>query len=140
MKYDTINVPLAAGSTQTKINFPDQPNIRDAQIYGVELCFTDKTFFGGNCINYDGVNNVVANAYITLYFDGCEAIHQLPISEIAPIISGNTNATNTIGGTVNGILGNNPKKIIWTKSYITLGVPSTPTADTNFVLGVYYKI
>jgi len=136
MRYDTINIPLAADSMQTKINFPDQPNLRDAMIYGVEFVYTKFTFYGQPVINYDGTNQIT-NAYITLYFDGADAVHQIPMCEIAPIISGG--GISQVGGSINGILGVNPKRIIWTKSYITLSAPAAPENNTNFVIGVFFK-
>ena len=138
LRYETITIPIAAGSTQTKINFPDQPNLRDVLVYGVELCFTNYTFFGGDCGNY--TTNLATNGYITLYFNGIEGIKNIPLTEIAPITASNLAGDFNLGGTNNGILGMVPKKIIWTKSYIQTAVGVEPENDTNFVLGVYYKL
>lgn len=137
MQFDTISIPFAAGSTSTKLPFPDQPYLRNAKVKAVELVYSDFDFNGQLNVNYNA--NVISNSFITLYFDGMEGIQRMPIAEVATIIE---SIPSGIYGSfnINGLIELSDANIVWTKSYIELSIPQPPSSNTNYVLGVYFRL
>jgi len=137
MQYDTISIPFAAGSTSTKLPFPDQPYLRNAKVKAVELVYSRADFNGQPNVNYNA--NVISNSFITLYFNGQEGIQRMPLAEIATIMESTSSAIfNTFN--INGLIELSGANIVWTKSYIELSIPQPPASNTNYVLGVYFRL
>jgi hypothetical protein len=138
-RYDMISVAFPAGSNATKLTFPDQPQLRGAKVHAIDLVYSDRDIYGNLNANYDITNNI-DNIYLTLYFDGMEGIKNLPLGEIAHIVSNNGLAAQIVQNNNNGIMGLAGQVITWTKSYLTLAVPAPPAANSVFVIGVYYTL
>lgn len=138
-RYDMISVAFPAGSNATKLTFPDQPQLRGAKVHGIDLVYSTRDIYGNVNANYDITNNI-QNMYLTLYFDGMEGIQNLPLGEIAHIVSNNGLAAQIVQNNNNGIMGLAGQVITWTKSYLTLAQPAPPAANSVFVIGVYYTL
>jgi hypothetical protein len=139
-RYDMISVSFPSGSTATKLVFPDQPQLRGAKIHGIDLVYTLRDINGVPNINYASATNNISNAFITLYFDGMEGIQRMPLGEIAHIQGNGSLVTPVAQYNNNGILALAGQTIVWTKSYITLGIPAPPAANSAYVIGVYYTL
>ena len=137
MQYDTISIPFASGSNSTKLPFPDQPYLRNAKAKAIELVYSNYDFNGQLNVNYNA--NVISNSFITLYFDGMEGIQRMPIAEIATIIQSTTSGTSG-SFNINGLIELSEANIVWTKSYIELAIPQPPSSNTNYVLGIYFRL
>ena len=136
-RYEMISVPYSSGSLQKKINFPDQPNLRNVKVHGIDLVYNDYDFYGNLNQNYTGTS--IEDMFVTLYFDGREGIFQLPLGEISTIQpAGSTFIAAQYNN--NGILALNGQVITWTKSYLSFSNSFTPIlANCVFVIGVYYS-
>lgn len=139
-RYDMISIALPAGSTATKLVFPDQPQLRGAKVHGIEVVYSSVDINGTPNYNYFAAG-VLQNAFLTLYFNGEEGIKQMPLAEIAHIQGPNIAVTNQVGQyNTNGIMGMAGQVITWTKSYLTLGVAAAPAVNSAYVIGVYYSL
>lgn len=78
--------------------------------------------------------------FLTLYFDGMEAIQNMPLGEIAHVVGNNTMLAQVVQNNNNGIMGMAGQVITWTKSYLTLATPAPPLVNSSFVIGVYYTL
>jgi len=133
IRYDTISVPFLNGSTQTRIPFPDQPQLREVLLHGLEFPQILHDYNGANTVN---TNATYLNAaYITLYFDGKTGIQQMPLQEIVNVVPASSLVYN-----LNGLLSFAGQKIIWPKCFITLPTPTPPGGNVVFVFGVYYSM
>ena len=138
-----ISVPFPAGSNATKLVFPDQPQLRGANVHGIDLVFTTRDINGDVNANYQmGVTPPlnISNMFITLYFGGMEGIQNMPLGEIAHITSNNAISAEIVPTNNSGVLALNGQVITWTKSFLTLGQPLPPAVNSVFVVGVYYTL
>jgi hypothetical protein len=139
-RYDMISVAFPAGTTATKLIFPDQPQLRGAKVHGIDVVYTTVDINGIANINYVATG-IIQNTFLTLYFNGEEGIKQIPLAELTHIQGNNTAFANTVGQyNTNGIMGMAGQVITWTKSYLTLAAPTPPAVNSVYVIGVYYTI
>ena len=135
LKYDTIQVNYPATFSGSKINLPDQPQLRNAFIQSVDLPGVNYSYYGTNCFNNN--SNFLQQAFITFYFDGVEGIHTMPLLELRTTIY-------TVGGgasvqrNYNGMAGFDSQRIVWTKSYLTFSGSNPILGAGCFVIGVWY--
>lgn len=136
-KYDMISIPALAGNTQSTFAFPDQPQLRNVKVFGIDLVYNTTDFYAQTNANYTGT--LIANGFVTLYFDGRNGIQNMPLRELSHINNYGTpyipQDTNT-----NGILALAGQQIIWTKSFISFPQPPVIAANCVFVIGVYYEL
>ena len=66
VKCDMISVTLTAGSTQTKIPFPDQPQLRGVFLQGVDFPYIAYDFYGQPTVNQQ--TGYVSISFLTLYY------------------------------------------------------------------------
>jgi len=144
-RYDTISIPILAGTTQTKFEFPDQPFLRNAKIHGIEYLDVMNRDFQGREIMHMAYFPSAA-FYFTGYYDGKESIYRIPLVELVNqsfIPSAESAAVGYSGQTlhnVNGILAVGGKVITWPKSYVMVSGIFAPIQDYVFTFGVYYTL
>jgi hypothetical protein len=149
VRYDTISIPVPAGTTQTKFYFPDQPFLRNAKIHGIEYLDVINKDINGNTILH--LNYFAGQGfYFTGYYDNKESIYRMPLVEMinqSLIPSAEDAATDIYKGqtlhNVNGILAVGGKVIEWTKSYVTASnIIGTigPNDPYVFTFGIYYTL
>jgi hypothetical protein len=137
-KYDMISIPVPFGTTSTTFAFPDQPQLRDVKVWGMDLPYSDTDFYNQNSHNYTA--GFITNGFLNLYFDGKVGVENMPLREISNIYNSGTSGT-AFPANGNGILAFNGQRITWTKSNIQFA-----TAPTGFllngviVIGVYYTL
>ena len=131
IKCDMISVTLTAGSTQTKIPFPDQPQLRGVFLQGIDFPYINYDIYGKATLNEDSV--ALTTSFLTLYFDGKENVRQIPLTEL-------TSNTNARVYNQNGALGFFNQQIVWPKCYITLSAPFPAAGyDLNYTFSIYYS-
>lgn len=136
---EIVNAGVPGGNTSTRIQFQDQPYLRNKQIMGIELLtgadmagFTSPT---GRAI-YD---LTTASAYLTLYLNDVknpnnvgEWIQNVPM----PILHRVQNsASNSFVRKAYELAG---QVIYWEKCFISLPLPLSNTSDTSFLFNVYF--
>jgi hypothetical protein len=133
VKYDTISVQFVANTTATKINVPDQPQLRGKKVLCVDFPPISYDFLAQPTLN---LNPLFLNtAFLNLYFNGGVFIENLPLRELQQI----ANAIGSPFVNTNGAFMLSGQKIVWDKCFINLPVP-LPSISTNLVIliGVYY--
>lgn len=131
VKCDMISVTLTAGSTQTRIPFPDQPQLREMFLQGIDFPYITTDYYNQTTVNQDP--SYLTTSYLTLYFDGKENVQQMPLPEL-------TSATNARVYNQNGTLGFFNQRIVWPKCFITLAASNPPVSDVVYTFAVYYSI
>ena len=131
IKSDQISVPITAGSTQTKLPFPDQPQLRSVFLQSIFMPFVTFDYYGQTTLN-QGTD--LLKGFLVLYFEGKENIQQMPLSELIA----DQHSTNSYN--VNGYLGFFNQQIVWPKSYILLASPIAPASNYVFTFAVNYSL
>jgi hypothetical protein len=137
-RIETIELIIPAGSTATKFNFGDIPQlrsdvtkdiiIRSIETYDVVAMPTD---FNGNPVIAEAD---LLNCFLTLYIEGEESIFRLPLIKLFNIFSNSGTAqwTEELNQFEN-------LQIDWTKSYISLAVPFVDEGQFAIILSVSYQ-
>lgn len=131
--YQLVELLIAANSANTKYFFPEQPLLRGKLIDKIEYypsAGADPAPSG----NSAGIT--VQTTFLTLVDEnGDEFVQSLPIAEILGMFAGFTNRIENF----NGPFTMSPRRIVWTKSYISY--PASNSLPNNFsaLFGVYYK-
>ena len=131
IKCDMISVTLPAGSNQTKIPFPDQPQLRGVFLQAIDFPNIAKDYYNQSTVNQD--STYLVNSFLTLYFDGKEFVQQMPLTEL--MSNSNARVYN-----MNGVLGFFNQQIVWPKTYITMSAANPPVSDVVFTFAIYYSL
>lgn len=131
VKCDMISVTLTAGSTQTRIPFPDQPQLRGVFLQAVDFPTITTDYYNQTTVNTD--YGYLSTSFLTLYFDGKENIRQIPLAELI------SNTNNNAVYNMNGTIGCFNQQIIWPKCYIEMSTSNAPVTDVVFTFAVYYS-
>ena len=131
IKCDMISITVTAGSTQTKLPFPDQPQLRGVFLQGIDFPQIENDIYGKQTLNTDSAAQSLS--FLTLYFDGKENVRQMPLGELISDSSARTYNQN-------GTLGFYNQQLVWPKCYLTLVQPvSDPAQDLVFTFAIYYS-
>ena len=140
IKSQLIELPLQAGSTATKLQFQDQPYLRNKQITGIE-------FLNVNDMSASPSNNpVVTNAdmlksYLTLYLNDPgnpqnvgEWIQNVPLTLLHRV---QNSANDPYVRKAYDLVG---QVIYWEKCYLSFSSAlATTITDRSFIFNVYFK-
>jgi hypothetical protein len=132
VKCDMISVTLTAGSNQTKIPFPDQPQLRGVFLQSIDFPYISVDYYNQPTTNQ--ISGYVSTSFLTLYFEGKENVQQMPLAELV------SNTQSALSYNMNGSLGFYNQQIIWPKCYITLSSSLPPLADLVYTFAVYYSL
>lgn len=133
-RYEFIECIIPANSTQTRLYFPDQPNLRFTNLLNL-VAYTSDNIITSILSNSDVISPSDAlNVYLVLYFDDKEAVNRIPLSELSSASS--LGAGNlSIPALKNMFAG---QQVTWAKSYIILPTALNPANNTSVPFGVYY--
>jgi hypothetical protein len=138
-RYELLEIQIAANSTSTRFNIPDQPQLRsdqdaDIAVQAIEAFEILDVPLSPNAVALVSLANLQAT-YLTLYNDGEESLYRIPLIQLHRIRSSATASfySNTLQKLRN-------KQIDWTKSYFFTPSPygSGTFATFSFLLGVHY--
>jgi len=132
VKYDTISVQFVANTTATKINVPDQPQLRGKKILCIDFPPIAYDFLAQNTLNLN--SSFLNSSFINLYFNGGIFIENLPLREIQQM----ANALSSPYVNSNGAFMLSGQTIVWDKCYINLPSSIAYTSNAVFLIGVYY--
>ena len=137
IRHEWIEMPVLAGSTLTRFNFPDLPNLRNVLLFGIK-CYDDTMLQASinNQLPLLSKTNILNKSYLTLVnYGGKEFLKQAPLQMF------NTNSFDTA-------LSPNfyetyakyfaGQRVNWPKSYIQLTTGAGNVVDETFALSVFY--
>jgi hypothetical protein len=130
-RFEAVEVPVSSGSTLTRFNLPDLPNLRNALIDRI-VFYTPGTITATPLTGSTPVTVAdMKKSFITLYEGDLQLIYQIPILEFNNIVNSATDPYQNDPLDINGIT------ISWTKSYISL--PSAlSTTNVAYSIGIFY--
>lgn len=131
IKSDMISVTLTANSTQTKIPFPDQPQLREVFLQAIDFPTITTDYYNQTTVNTD--YGYLSTSFLTLYFNGKDNVKQIPLAELI------SNTNNNSVYNMNGTIGFFNQQIIWPKCYIEMSTSNPPGTNVVFTFAVYYS-
>jgi hypothetical protein len=138
-RFEQIQINVPALGTATKFIIGDIPNLRsdvekDVIIRAIETFTVDSMPTDFNGVPVTTMANLL-NASLTLYIQGEESVHAMPIVKLLNVQ--NEGAAYFFTEHLNEFQN---LMVDWTKSYISLNTPIAPPATQfDFVLGIGYQ-
>lgn len=131
-RFQVIEVPVLSGSTLTFFNIPDQPQLRNAKIQGIQVytptTITKTPLSGATPVTLADLKQ----SFLTLYQGDLQIIYRLPLL-----------ALNNISDLTSPFLFELPEMndidISWTKSSITTAT-ALGTTNVTYSFGIYYYL
>ncbi len=132
-RFESIEVAIPSGSSNTRYYFPDLPQLRNAMIQAVQLYTPDTLSATPNTGSTMVTIADLKKSFLTLYSGDLQLIYNAPLLAFSNIINSATNPyTNSLPDIDNMV-------ISWTKSYISLAT-APATTGVAYAFGVYYKL
>ena len=131
-RFQAVEIFVPSGSTLTKFSFPDQPQLRNAKIQGIQVytptVITATPLSGSTPVTLADIKK----STLTLYQGDLQIILNLPLLNF----NGISDLTSPF---VFELPEMNDIDISWTKSYVNI---STALATTNvaYSFGIYYYL
>jgi hypothetical protein len=137
LKYQNIVINVIGPNFPTQVFFPDQPNLRNARVVGIEVQDISILPVVSDLSTANVPQATFNNAFITLIVGDVNNITRMPLQNlqtvyhVSPVANGATRANF------------NPRDFIgysiyWNKSFIEYPAAVTPVANCAFNVGVYY--
>ena len=131
-RFQVIEVPVPASSTLTFFSIPDQPQLRNAKIQGIQVytptTITKTPLSGATPTTLADLKQ----SYLTLYQGDLQIIYRLPLL-----------ALNNISDLTSPFLFELPEMndidISWTKSSVTTAA-ALGTTNVTYSFGIYYYL
>jgi len=134
-RYEFIECIIPANSTQTRLYFPDQPNLRFTNLLNL-VAYTSSSVQTSILSNATIISPSDAqNVYLVLYFDDKEAVNRIPLCELTSASQLGGAAMTQIPALKNMFSG---QQVTWAKSYIILPTSLAPEENISVPFGVYY--
>lgn len=140
-RFQIVEIPVPSGSTSTKFNFPDLPQLTGRNGYPVKiqsLVFYNNELLAESPLSGNPVvtSADISKSYLTLYQGDLQTIYNIPIGQLNMMQS---QAGASIVFQFNQTLFDNLINVSWTKSYISLPT-ALQTTDVVYVIGVHYSV
>jgi len=131
-RFEAIEVSVPNGSTLTRFQFPDVPQLRNAKISGIQV-YTAGSITATPLTGSTPVTTAdLKKSFLTLYQGDLQLIYSLPLISLNSIVNSAADPYTFELPAINGLT------ISWTKSYISL--PSAlATTNVAYSFGVYYN-
>ena len=131
-RFQVIEVPVPSGSTLTFFSIPDQPQLRNAKIQGIQV-YTPTTITKTPLSAATPTTLAdLKQSYLTLYQGDLQIIYRLPLL-----------ALNNISDLTSPFLFELPEMndidISWTKSSVTTAA-ALGTTGVTYSFGIYYYL
>jgi len=131
-RFEAVEIPVPTSSTLTRFYFPDQPQLRNAKIQGIQVytptAITKTPLTGSTPATLADIKQ----ATITLYQGDLQIIFSLPLIAF-------NNIQDLTSPSVWELPEMNDIDISWTKSFITLAT-AAGTTNVAFSFGIYYYL
>lgn len=132
-RLEMVEVAVPSGSTLTRFQFPDIPQLRNAKISAIQV-FTAGSITATPLTGSTPVTTAdLKKSFLTLYQGDLQLVYSLPLISLNSMVTGASPDPYTFElPAVNGLT------ISWTKSYISL--PSAlATTNVAYTFAVYYN-
>ena len=131
-RFQVIEVPVPSGSTLTFFSIPDQPQLRNAKIQGIQVytptAITKTPLSGATPTTLADLKQ----SFLTLYQGDLQILYQLPILAF-------NNIQDLTSPHVWELPEMNDIDISWTKSYISTAA-ALATTGVTYSFGIYYYL
>jgi len=134
--HELAEIVIPSGSTATNFFFPDMPNLRGTQTWGIQLYSSEQipnAPLSGNALI---AASVLRTGFVTLVDDkGAELLKQMPLALFNTLKFDVSTSTNIYETNAKALTG---KKINWTKSYIRFTAAPATGANTSVICSISY--
>jgi hypothetical protein len=131
-RFQVIEVPVPSGSTLTFFSIPDQPQLRNAKIQGIQVytptAITKTPLSGATPTTLADLKQ----SYLTLYQGDLQILYRMPLLSL-------NNISDLTSPFVFELPEMNDIDISWTKSSITTST-ALATTGVTYSFGVYYYL
>jgi hypothetical protein len=140
IRHELVEITIPAGSTLTRYNFPDLPNLRNVLIFGYQVytsAAVTNSIISGNGVL--GHIPVLHNSYTTFVnYGGKEFLKQAPNIMFNTLNENLNTSTNWTEMDTKAFVG---QRVNWPSSYLQFtSAPSDPTTNKVFLCSVYYSL
>jgi len=140
IRHELVSVTIPKGSTATRFNIPDLPNLRNVHLWGLQVYTVNevtKNIQTGNTVLSHTA--VLHNSFITFVnYGGKEFLKQSPSIIYNTIAFDASNSTNARETDHKAFVG---QKVNYPKSYIEFTAPpADANNDLDFLFSVYYSL
>ena len=134
IKHEFVEIQIPANTTQTRLYFPELPNLRNVHLQNIEV--TQEGVIPFTPSNIAVINTALfMNTFLTLVdYGGKEFVHQIPLAYLQYITNpAATHYEQLIKRFYN-------QRVNWTKSYIEFSSNTNVAATLQAaIFSVYYK-
>jgi hypothetical protein len=131
-RFQAVEINVPSGSTLTRFQFPDQPQLRNAKIQGIQVytptAITKTPLSGATPTTLADLKQ----SFLTLYQGDLQIIYQLPLLAF-------NNIQDLTSPSVWELPEMNDIDISWTKSYISTAT-ALATTSVTYSFGIYYYL
>jgi len=139
IRHELVEILIPAGSTLTRFQFPDIPNLRNSHIWGFQVYTRDEvtnSIISGASVCTHAV--VLHQSFITLVnYGGKEFMKQIPAINFNTISFDLNTSTNAFDTNNKGLIG---QKVNYPKSYVEFSVAPAGGSVTSYLTSVYYSL
>ena len=140
IRHELVEIQIPAGSTLTRYNFPDLPNLRNVLLFGFQVYTSNavtNSIISGNAVL--GHIPVLHNSYTTFVnYGGKEFLKQAPNIMFSTLNENLNTSTNWTETDTKAFVG---QRVNWPSSYLQFTTsPASPTTNQVFLCSVYYSL
>lgn len=139
IRHELVEILIPAGSTLTRFQFPDIPNLRNSHIWGFQVYTRDEvtnSIISGASVCTHAV--VLHQSFITLVnYGGKEFMKQIPAINFNTISFDLNTSTNAFDTNNKGLIG---QKVNYPKSYVEFSTAPAGGSTTSYLTSVYYSL
>ena len=140
IRHELVEIQIPAGSSLTRYNFPDLPNLRQVLLFGFQVYTSNavtNSIISGNAVLTH--IPVLHNSYTTFVnYGGKEFLKQAPNIMFSTLNENLNTSTNWTETDTKAFVG---QRVNWPSSYIQFtSSPSLPTTNQVFLCSVYYSL
>jgi hypothetical protein len=140
IRHELVEITIPAGSTLTRFNFPDLPNLRNVLLFGYQVYTVNAvtaSIISGNAVLPH--TQVLHNSYSTFVnYGGKEFLKQAPNIMFSTLNQNLNTGTNWNETDTKAFVG---QRVNWPSSYLQFTTaPADPTVTKVFLCSIYYSL
>jgi hypothetical protein len=140
IRHELVEITIPAGSTLTRFNFPDLPNLRNVLLFGYQVYTVNAvtaSIISGNAVLPH--TQVLHNSYSTFVnYGGKEFLKQAPNIMFSSLNQNISTGTNWTEWDTKAFVG---QRVNWPSSYLQFTTaPADPTVTKVFLCSIYYSL
>ncbi len=140
IRHELVEITIPAGSTLTRFNFPDLPNLRNVLLFGYQVYTVNAvsaSIISGNAVLPH--TQVLHNSYSTFVnYGGKEFLKQAPNIMFSTLNQNLNTGTNWTETDTKAFVG---QRVNWPSSYLQFTTaPADPTVTKVFLCSIYYSL